>query len=60
MRRFGLEGLLLRDRSAGAVLECLDCLVANGQAVADSLARAQQTLQWDRLLAEHGAAYATE
>jgi glycosyltransferase involved in cell wall biosynthesis len=58
MRRFGLDGLLLRDRSAEAVLECLDHLAANGAAVIDSLARAQQALHWDRLLAEHGAAYA--
>jgi hypothetical protein len=60
MRRFGLEGLLLRDRSAEAVAECLDHLAANGTAVTHSLARAQQALHWDRLLAEHGAAYAPE
>jgi glycosyltransferase involved in cell wall biosynthesis len=60
MRRFGLEGLLLRDRSADAVIECLDYLAAHGDEIVASLARAQQALRWDRLLVQHGAAYATE
>jgi len=57
MRRFGLEGLLLRERSAAAVVECLDYLEANRATVVDALRQAQEALRWDRLLAEHGAAY---
>ena len=57
MRRFGLEGLLLKDRSADAVLECLDFLAAHRVALADAFARAQHALQWDRLLGESGPAY---
>ncbi|HKX42422.1 MAG TPA: hypothetical protein VJO99_14785, partial [Burkholderiaceae bacterium] len=57
MRRHGLEGLLLRERSAEAVVECLDYLAANRAAVVDALRRAQAALRWDRLLAEHGQAY---
>jgi glycosyltransferase involved in cell wall biosynthesis len=60
MRRFGLEGLLLRERSAEAVVECLDYLADNMHAVTQAFALAQQALRWDWLLAEHGAAYATE
>lgn len=54
MRRFGLQGLLLRDRSAAAVIECLDHLAANRAPVIDALQRAQQALQWSRLLADAG------
>ena len=57
MRRFGLQGLLLKDRSAGAVVECLDFLDANRAAVALAFNRAQQALRWDRLLADAGQAY---
>jgi glycosyltransferase involved in cell wall biosynthesis len=57
MRRFGLQGLLLKDRSADSVVECLDFLDANRAAVALSFNRAQQALRWDRLLAEAGQAY---
>lgn len=57
MRRHGLEGLLLRERSAEAVLACLDHLAAHGDEVMARLAQAQASLQWDRLLAESGQAY---
>lgn len=59
MRRFGLGGLLMRDRSVGAVLTCLDHLAANRAAVVEAFGRAQHALAWDRLLARHGSAYAT-
>ncbi|MBX3622291.1 MAG: glycosyltransferase [Rhizobacter sp.] len=52
MRRFGLEGLLLQDRSVEAVLRCLDHLAAHSVEVAEAFRRAQQALRWDRLLAE--------
>ena len=60
MRRFGLEGLLLRDRSARSVIDCLDHLDANREAVEATFERARQSLAWSRLLAESGAPYRTE
>lgn len=57
MRRHGLEGLLLKDRSAQAVLDCLDHLQANRAAVLQSFQRAQDSLRWDRLLKNCGQAY---
>jgi glycosyltransferase involved in cell wall biosynthesis len=57
MRRHGLEGLLLRDRSPEAVLACLDHLAAHGDEVVRRLAAAQASLRWERLLAEAGQAY---
>jgi glycosyltransferase involved in cell wall biosynthesis len=57
MRRFGLQGLLLKERSAAAVVDCLRYLDANRPLVIDALRRAQQALRWDRLLAEAGPAY---
>ncbi len=57
MRRHGLEGLLLRDRSAESVLACLDHLATHGEAVMRRLAAAQQALRWERLVAESGQAY---
>ncbi len=59
MRRHGLEGLLLRERSAEAVLACLDHLAAHGDEMMRRLAEAQASLQWDRLLAESGQVYRT-
>lgn len=57
LRRFGLDGLLLADRSAAAVLRCLDHLAAHPAEVAEAFGRAQEALRWDRLVAEHGSAY---
>jgi glycosyltransferase involved in cell wall biosynthesis len=57
MRRFDLEGLLLEERSAEAVEACLTYLDANRDAVVAAFMRAQQALQWNRLLAESGQAY---
>lgn len=57
MRRHGLEGLLLRNRTPEAVLACLDFLAAHGDEVMRRLAAAQAALRWERLLAEAGQAY---
>lgn len=50
MRRFGLEGLLLRERSAEAVAECLRYLEANCAEVTRRLRAAQQQCRWERIL----------
>ena len=57
MRRYGLEALLLRDRSARAVLDCLDALVAEPAhyAAAFAAARAAAAEASDQAVA---AAYA--
>ena len=57
MRRFGLEGLLLKERSAAAVVECLDYLDTHRDAVTAAFQRAQHASRWDRLMAEAGSAY---
>lgn len=57
MRRFGLEGLLLKDRTPEAVLACLDHLAANRDEIASRFQEAQDRSRWDCLLAEHGQAY---
>ena len=51
MRRFGLEGLLLHERSADAVLACLDHLQANGPAVHRAFAAAQARSRWSQAMA---------
>lgn len=53
MRRFGLEGLLLRERSADAVADALEHLQGREEAVTQALQRAQQALQWARLMDNH-------
>jgi hypothetical protein len=57
MRRHGLQALLLRQRSAEAVLACLKALRSQAQAITHALQAAQQQLQWDTVLAQAGAAY---
>lgn len=57
MRRFGLEGLLLQERSVEGVLRCLDYLAAHADEVAQAFNRAQQALRWDRLLADSVGPY---
>lgn len=57
MRRFGLERLLLRDRTADAVADCLDHLEAHREAVMRAFQQAQQASRWERLIVEHGQAY---
>jgi hypothetical protein len=57
MRRFGLDGLLLKERSAAGVLACVAYLEANREALVQAFARAQQASRWDRLMADAGPAY---
>lgn len=57
MRRFGLEGLLLRERSAAAVVECMDYLEANSEGVAEAFDKAQRQHGWDALLAGAAGVY---
>ena len=58
LRRYGLDGLILREHSAQAVLDCLDWLGAHREQVVDGLRRAQAELHWSCLLAAHPDAYA--
>lgn len=60
MRRHGLEGLLLRERTAQAVLDCLDHIEAHRDAVVQAFGEAQRAFEWPRLLREHGQAYAPD
>jgi hypothetical protein len=57
MRRSGLQGLLLKDRSPQAVLDCLDHLEAHRAELTAAFQRAQDALRWDRLLAASGDVY---
>ena len=57
MRRFGLEGLLLKDRSVDAVLACLDHLQAHEEDVTQAFQKAQDACRWDRLIEQHGQPY---
>jgi len=57
MRAYGLQGLLLKERSARAVEECLRFLDENRERVIEAFARAQADLGWERLLNEHGSAF---
>lgn len=57
MRRHGLQGLLLRERSAAAVAECLTYLNANREALTQAFAAAQRAHDWRALLDQHGAVY---
>ncbi len=57
MRRFGLTGLLLSERSAAAVLTCLDYLQQHTATVQRAFAAAQAQNQWDVALAAAAAAY---
>jgi glycosyltransferase involved in cell wall biosynthesis len=57
MRRFGLQGLLLQERSAGAVIECLPQVSA--AATLQALQHAQAQMQWDATLADAAQAYGT-
>ncbi|CAN5368034.1 hypothetical protein BH11PSE9_BH11PSE9_34610 [soil metagenome] len=57
MRRFGLEGLLLRERSAAAVIECLAYLDAHAEDVAKAFAQAQRSHDWGVLLAGAAEVY---
>ena len=57
MRRYGLAGLLLQDRSARAVVDCLDHLETHREAVVEAFRNAQQDSAWPRLMREAGQVY---
>ncbi len=57
MRRFGLQGLLLRERGAAAVIECLPQI--DTPATLQALQQAQDQMQWDATLADAERAYGT-
>lgn len=50
MRRHGLGGLVLKDRSAQAVVDCLDYLADNQEALLECFQSAQRESAWDQLL----------
>jgi hypothetical protein len=52
MRRHGLQGLLLRERSAAAVIECLDYLRSHAAEVQQRLSQAQAASGWGHTLAD--------
>ena len=51
MRRFGLERLLLKERSADAVADCLDALRTDGQTITEAFQAAQDASSWARTAA---------
>ena len=55
MRRFGLQGLLLRERNAQSVIDALP--QAQTEATLRALQAAQPQLQWDAVLADAPQAY---
>jgi glycosyltransferase involved in cell wall biosynthesis len=57
LRRHGLQELLIRERSAQAVLACLDHLQAHAEAVAVAFTRAQAQCAWDAVLQPAQTAY---
>jgi hypothetical protein len=59
MRRHGLAGLLLADRTPQAVLACLGRLAAEPQRFARAFAAAQAACTWDAVLLEGASAYFT-
>jgi glycosyltransferase involved in cell wall biosynthesis len=60
MRRFGLEALLLKDRSAEAVLECLERLRRDEAAIVRAFQAAQDASAWSLTTAGIAAVYAGE
>jgi glycosyltransferase involved in cell wall biosynthesis len=57
LRRFELQGLLLPERSAGAVLDALQHLRQHATAVAQALQEAQHLSTWDTALADADSVY---
>jgi glycosyltransferase involved in cell wall biosynthesis len=57
LRHFGLQGLLLPERSAAAVLLALQHLRQHAAAVAQSLQQAQHLSTWDLALADAASVY---
>lgn len=58
MRTHGLADLLLAERNAAAVQQCLKQLEANGPVLMMAFAQAQAAMDWDTLLATPGTPYA--
>ncbi len=60
LRRHGLEALLLRERSADAVIESLDRIEGDGDAIARALQRAQDRSAWSVVTRGLAEAYGVE
>jgi glycosyltransferase involved in cell wall biosynthesis len=60
LRRFGLEALLLKDRSADAVADALDRLARDSAVIAAELQAAQDASAWTATSAGIAAVYAGE
>ncbi len=58
MRRFGLEALLMKARSADAVAACLERLAADEDGIARAFQAAQDASAWTRTTAGIAAVYA--
>ena len=58
MRRFGLEALLLKERSAEAVADCLERLKTDEAALVRALQAAQDASAWSKTTAGIAAVYA--
>lgn len=56
-RRFGLQALLLRERSVAAVLEALQRVRTEAATIGQALQAAQDQSGWDRTLAQAAAVY---
>lgn len=57
MRRFGLEALLLKERSADAVADCLERLNADPPAIVAAFQAAQDASAWEKTTAGIAAVY---
>ena len=57
MRRFALDDLLLRERSAAAMIDCLQRLQDTPDGLTDRFAAAQQQSRWDTALAQADAVF---
>ena len=58
MRRFGLEALLMKSRSADAVADCLEALASDQAAIVSAFQAAQDASAWTRTTAGTAAVYA--
>ena len=58
MHRFGLDRLLLKERSADAVADCLEALRGDGAAIAEAFQAAQDASSWARTTAGLAQVYA--
>ncbi len=58
MRRFGLERLLLKERSADAVVDCIEAMSVHGDELAERFQDAQDASSWAVATAGAAAVYA--